>query len=370
MPKYLVSGKDSQGRSTTEFISASSTDEAVQLFKSRGFSDVVLHTDEVVSHLLKPEAMKHLTPRDFLAMGRVSRINFLGRMILRLYRQQWWLFGLMAALVLGRRALGSPWEFIDTAAVAFLLMPPFLVLIGELFSPSRKFERAIAYNAWGRWAEMLRALTAVRSYLSPAQYAFLQAKALAGLGRLDEALETVRSFADDPKTPSWLYWAQLAEVFAAAKLGDRVIECGEKAVELAPGNVTVLVDLAMAKLRYRRDAAGARPLFERAKTHAISDMLAPFLIACEGVLLLEERQPAKARPLLDAALKQMEPLRHTTALMSSAIDRVHTYLAITCAELGDSTEAERHFRIAEPRLRAFAADDLLDRCRPLLGTIV
>src|SRR5215212_1716194 len=162
MPKYLLSGTDARGRRRTEAVSAATADEATQLFRARGFADVTLHSDEVIGHLFKPEVLKNMTPRDYLALGRVSRGQFLLRVILKLYRSQWWLFLIMVALVVGRRVLETPWEVLDTLACAMVLTPPVIVLLGELFSPSRKFERVMAYNAWGRWAEMRAALPAVR----------------------------------------------------------------------------------------------------------------------------------------------------------------------------------------------------------------
>lgn len=367
MPKYLVSGIDHRERSTTEVVSAPNADEAVRRFAARGFSNVVLHSDEVIAHLFQPKALEHLTPRDYLAIGRVNRFGFLWRVIARLYRSQALLFAIDVALIVGRRILDVDWGLIDSIAAMFLASPILIVLFGELFNPSRKYERAMAYNAWGRWAEMLSALPAVRRYLPAPQYAFHEAKALAGLGRLDDAMETVRPYADDPKTPAWLYWGQLADVFTAAKLPDRVIECGEKAVEHAPDNVTVLIDLAMTLLRYRRDAVRARPLLERAHTHAVSDVIRPFLIMADGVLALEENRPDRARPLLEEGLKEAIRFRHASPLVGSAIDRIHAYLALTCAALGDHVAADEHYKIAEPRMRAFEANDMIERCEAALG---
>jgi tetratricopeptide (TPR) repeat protein len=367
MPRYLLTGKDHRDRSVTEVVSAPDADEAVRRFKARGFADVTLHSDDVQGVLLDPKSLKNLTPAELLAVGRMSRPAFVARLVVKLYRQQWWLFALMLALIVGRRLLDAPWDLLDSLAVALLATPPVVVLLGEVFSPSRRFERAMAYNAWARWAEMLAALPPLRRAIPAPQYAFYEAKALAGLGRLEEALEVVRPYADDPKTPAWLYWGQLADVFTTAKLGDRVIECGEKAVEHAPDNVTVTIDLAMALLRYRRDTARARPLLERAREHEISDLILPFVLLAEGVLALEEKRPDRARKLLDESLTRAEKYRHTTALMGAAIDWIHTYLVMACAETGDPAAAEAHFRAAEPRLRAFGADDLLSRCQAALG---
>jgi tetratricopeptide (TPR) repeat protein len=367
MPKYLLSGKNTDGRSVTEVVTAASADDAVRRYQARGFADVVLHSDEVQGHLFDPNALQNLTPRDYLTLGRVSRARYLWLLIVRLYRQQWGLMVLLVALVVGRRVLDVPWGFLDYLALAFLLLPPVVVLVGEFASPSRKFERAMSYAAWARWADMLAALPAVRAMIPAPQYAFYEAKALAGLGRLDEALAVVRPYADDPNTPAWLYWGQLADVFHAAKLGDRAIACAEQAVEHAPDNATTLIDAAMSHLRYRRDAARARPHLEKARTHALSDLVRPFLTMAEGVLALEERQPEAARRQLEEALAGAERFRHTTALMGAAIDRIHVYLCLACAATGDHAAAERHFRQAEPRLRAFASDDLLERCQTALG---
>lgn len=311
--------------------------------------------------------LQHLTPRDYLAIGRVSRFGLMWRLVLRLYRTQFWIFVIAIALLVGRRVLESPWGFIDSLTLAFLTSPIVIVLFSELFNPARKYERAMAYNAWGRWADMLAALPAVRRHITPSVYAFHEAKALAGLGRLDDALELVRPFADDPKTPAWLYWGQLADLFVAAKMPDRVIECGEKAVEHGPENVTVLIDLAMSYLRYRRDTVRARALLERAREHAIGDVIRPFMLLCEGVLALEEKHPDRARPILEESLAEAQKFRHASPLVGTAIDRIHMYLALTNAALGDHATAHEHYRIAEPRLRAFDATDLIERCEAVLG---
>ena len=77
MPNYLLSGTDARGRRRTETVAAPTADEATRRFKARGFADVTLHSDEVIGHLFKPEATRHLTPRDYLALGRASRVQFL-----------------------------------------------------------------------------------------------------------------------------------------------------------------------------------------------------------------------------------------------------------------------------------------------------
>jgi tetratricopeptide (TPR) repeat protein len=190
---------------------------------------------------------------------------------------------------------------------------------------------------------------------------------VAGLGGLHEALKIVEPLRDGAKMPPWLFWARLVEVYSNAKLPDQVIACSEKAVELAPDNATVLVDLAMVLLRYRRDTRRARELLEEVRGHALGDMVEPFVLKTEGVLALEEGDAAAARRLLEESILKMSPYARANALVGATIAQSHAYLTLACAGLSDADSAHTHFRLAEPRLRALKADDLLARCQQALG---
>jgi tetratricopeptide (TPR) repeat protein len=229
---------------------------------------------------------------------------------------------------------------------------------------------------WGRWAEVLAALRqsgwrGLRYHLersdSAPVVAFYEAKCLAGLGRLDEALATVRPYANNPDVPAWMYWCLLANVFDTVRLGDRVIECYEKALDIAPDNQNVLVDFAHFSLDYRRDTARARSLLTELRRYAISDDIRPFLVIVEGLLALEEGRPEQAREILSEAAQLAEAQRHTSPMRGVLIDRIHTYLTLTCAAVGDHAAAEEHFKIAEPRMRALNEVCWLERCQTALG---
>jgi tetratricopeptide (TPR) repeat protein len=184
---------------------------------------------------------------------------------------------------------------------------------------------------------------------------------------VEEGLENLRAFAADEKTPAWLYWGWLADVFWAGRLPDRVIECLEKAAEHAPDNPTVLTDLAAAYLRWDRGPGRARPLLERARRQEISDIVEPIVTGTEGHLALAEGRPDRAVELLHRALDGIRPFRHATPLIGPQVDRIHTYLCLAYAAAGDRGAAVRHFRLAEPRLVALKQDDLLERCRNAAG---
>jgi tetratricopeptide (TPR) repeat protein len=186
------------------------------------------------------------------------------------------------------------------------------------------------------------------------------------LGYLDEALDVVEPFSDGRRMPEWLYWGRVRETFVAAGEIDKAVEASERAAELAPDNPTILIDLAATLLRYRGDTARAQELLYRAKAHAISDMLANFVLLTEAVLTFEQGKASLAIEKLEQAQAGLNAYRNATPLVGAIIDRNHAYLALAHAKVGDTDEAERHYRLAEPRLRALKADDLIQRCEKAL----
>ena len=369
-PEYLLSARNPSGRVVTECVAAHSGDAAVQALRGRGYTDIVLHTDDVAAvYTRHSKVAKRISPREYVAFRRrqslLARVFFTTR---KIYAAGWWVYVLLAAFFTLLWAMRQPWGMWGYVAAFYLAYPPVYALGAQLFSPARRYHRLLEAAGWGRWDEVLRLIPALAAKGLPDDLAFREAQALAGLGRLDEALERVRPFANDFHPPAWLYQERLAEVYLAAHRPDAYLACLERALELAPENPTVLLDAALGRLRWRqRDAvAGARALIERAETHAISDGLAPFLDYAGGVLALEQGDAATARHRLEEAMRKYASLHFSNPLLSLVEDHVHAYLALACAAEGDQTAAAEHFRRAEPRLRALAMDDLIARCQAAL----
>jgi tetratricopeptide (TPR) repeat protein len=376
MGEYLFTARNPDGRKVTERLDGESADGVLQTLQERGYSDIVLHNDDVGARRSNQKAVeRYISPRDYI--GFRTRKGALGNILFTIrkcYQLSWKLLLVLVGLLVVRwwyRPL-LPWGDLDyvllTSLLAFLLLFPLVVApLAEIFGPPRKYRLLIAASAWGRWEEVLRRLPAIRDRLTPDEEAFREAWALTGLGRLDDALRLLEPFADGSRMPQWLYRARLAEVYSIARRTEDVIATHEAAVELAPDKSALLIDLAAALLRYRRDTHRARPMLERARKHAVSDLAAPFLEAAQGMLALEQDQPYEARERLERALAGMTAFRNATPLMGVAIDRVHAYLALAEGALRNWTAAEEHFRQAQPRMRALHWDDLLGRCEKVLG---
>jgi tetratricopeptide (TPR) repeat protein len=370
MPEYLVTGRNASGSSVTERVDATSADEAVQIFRERGYDEIVLHTDDVGARYIRQSAVaSFMTPRQFLWFRNlpVPLAGFL-LVTLKAYQRGWYWNVAALALLLYRYWEGLWWGALDTALLIYLLFPVMFALVAPLFlGAAGRYNRLIDAVAWGRWDEVLARADSLSGKVSPEEVAFQKAKALAGLGRLDEGLRLVEPFADGTTIPGWLYWSRLASVFSTARRMDDSKAAMEKALALAPDNATLLVDMADSEVWLRRNPRRARELLARARAHAISDLIQPHVMKIEGLIRLEEGDAREARELLETAFNKVAAFRHASPLVGAMLDRMHAALALACAAEGDAVAARRHFQLARPRLLALKLDDALGRCQKALG---
>jgi tetratricopeptide (TPR) repeat protein len=371
MPEYLATARNVDGKSVTERLEAASADEAVQALRDRGYDEIVLHTGDVGALYSKQSAVASvITPRQFLWF-RDWPAPLAGFLIVTIqsYKQGWFWYLLALALLAYRTAQGLTWQALDVAIVIYLLFPPLFALAAQFFfrGAAGRYHRLMDAVAWGRWDEVLAQADSVGGQVAPEEVAFNKAKALAGLDRLDEALRAVEPFGDGQRIPPWLYWSRLAEVYEIAKRHDDAKAAMEKALELAPDNATLLVDMAETEAWRWHNPRRARELLARARAHALSDVLQPFAMRTEGLIRLEEGNAREARELLDDAFRRAERFRHASPLMGAVLDGMHAGLALACAAEGDLEAARRHYQRARPRLEALKLDDVLDRCEKALG---
>jgi len=364
MSEYLISGRDPDGRKQTVRIDAESADEAVDSLDDLGYTELVLHTDEVGARYTNQSAVEeHISPKDYIQLR--NRQGFFGLPLFiagRIYAKGWFSFCLCAASIGYRRSQELPWGVWDYIMAAYLAFPLFLGLSSRFRSPSGAYHRLIEAASWGEWERVLELLPTLPPKTPPEERAFREAQALAGLGRFDEGIKVLEPFSDGKQIPEWLYLSRLPELYYAA--GDRkpALAIIGRAAELAPDNATVLVEFARALIRYGNDLPRAREVLDRAKSHAISDILAPFVLMTEGMLALEMGRPAEAKDFFDRTVRGLEPFRGASPMIGSAVDSIHAYQALAFAAMGEPIEAAKHYKQAEPRLRALKSEDLIRRC--------
>ncbi|HEU5116046.1 MAG TPA: hypothetical protein VFT74_05150, partial [Isosphaeraceae bacterium] len=146
MPEYLATGRSPQGKTTTERIEAESADEAVRTLQDRGFSDVVLHSDDVAAlynKTVEVEGDEPVSPRESLWFRNLpaplAGILFIS---LRIYQKNWLLNLLDAGVLILRRYQDRPWGFLDYVLAVVLALP-------LIWAVGAQFFRGVAgrYNA-------------------------------------------------------------------------------------------------------------------------------------------------------------------------------------------------------------------------------
>lgn len=358
---YLFTACNREGRKVTESIEAPSADWVVLKLNKDGYTDIVLHSDNVSAAYTKP--VEGVTPEQYVKFRqKPTPLGDAWWIAKQLYWQLAGLFVLVIAILAYRRWWGMPPAAMDGLLIAVLLMPLAFGLISRLSSWVYTYNRMVGASGWGRWQEVLDLARQLDGKVPPEELAFRRARALCGLGRSDEAFRLLKPLGDGEAMPLWLYHGRMGEIYSVLKQPDQIVEHAELAVQLAPGDPTVLLDLAGTLLRYQPDLPRVERLLDEVRGHAVSDMLAPILQMIQGELKLEQGKAQEARRELEQGLERWQALGLDEQIAGPITDRGLTYLALACARLGDMTAAREHYRQAEPRLRALDHTDLLERC--------
>ena len=362
MPQYLITGRDRSNRKSTECIEAESAQEALDTLQARGWRELVLHTDDHIARISRPQVFnRDLTPRDVLAFHYRGRLAKLAVLTAKLYVNMWKLLAISLAVLVVRRALDAEWHLLDGLCIASFLLPPLIALYES--RTAIHYHRLLTAVSWAKWDLALRLVPAVRHAARPDVVAWHEAEALAGLGRLDEAIEILRRFGDGQHIPPATFWTYMASVYRAAGQRDLAFEAQEKAFECGPDDPAYMIGLANGLLHEQRDVGRARQLLERAAQLPISDLAQSFLLKGEGILALEEGNARRAIERLEDSLRRNRPFARGNPASAAAADVIEGWLALAKAMAGDLAAARRHFRRAEPRLRAKKLDKLLARCQ-------
>lgn len=367
-PEYVLTGRAPGGRLVTEIVEAWSADEAVARFEAAGHTEVVLHTDDNAARFISPGKVRNVfTPREFIGYRTRSRVGCALFLMRKLYQKAWHVDLVCLALLAVRWANGMDGGWFDALPVMVLVFPVVFAVYAELVSPAVAYKRVLYAVAWAQWDRVPRLLSRVRRLeLPPYERPLREAQALAGQGRLDEALDRFAVVADDPRVPANVYWSLRAAVCWAGRDRAKVLDGFARAAELAPANAQAQVEYAVALLTLKRDTRRARAALEQASHHALSDLNTPSRIFAEAVIAYEEGDAESAVPKLEEALRLARPFSRANPAILVALARIRAYLALARLAAGDALTARRDWRRAEPILTVHDAPEVA-RCRELLG---
>jgi tetratricopeptide (TPR) repeat protein len=327
--------------------------------KERGYSELVLHTDEVAAALFRPSKFADMfSPAELARGGRRTVWGNNLFLVKKMYQISAVIFLIVCGLAAVDYFLDPGFDPLILALLflLFLLFPPIWVFACHLFSPLPKWDSLQWAIVDGRWEEALH--RAKRIPLVPKHtLAFFRARALIGLGRAEEGLREFDTFADDKRLPKWLYWSQRAELLERAGRDDEAVVNGDEALRLAPSNPVPLLGLAELLVRFRHDTVRSRELLARAREHPKSEPTRFAYSMVEGLIALREQKPA-ARELFERAIEELAPFRNAPLTKEPELT-IRAYLAIALARGHERDAAEEQFHLAEQYLRAHGRGDLI-----------
>ena len=353
MPRYKVSYTNSEGEEQWAYLEGQSVEWVHAHLTRAGASAVQVHVEDI----LPPDG------RDLAAEGKWKPVppNATLWQALRTWG------GVIACMI-----AFDVWEWRRSPDDSILSHWGSLVTLATIawailkVAPVALFQEAYRARVWHDWPRLLRILPLLeRNPVSrtPAQrwmWASLRATALAGLGRIDEAM----SLLDSAPRTSALSAAALDTVRSSLLISvrryDEAIELRRRAAISDPKHA---LDAAIAMLRYGGDVEEARALLASRGGVALTELERAFLEYARGLLAIADARfdeaaahLASALTIADAQIK-MPPQRLG---FTAPIEAFH---AVALAEGGDTVAAQR---IVE-RLATFltAADEsvLLERAR-------
>lgn len=370
MLEFLVTCTDTNGKRETIRIQARTSREAVETCVARGFTDITLHTDDaaavaVVGMTTVDEGV--ISPADLVELRALSSFGFFWMLYGKTWRYLWWAQGPALAYLAIDAWRETPVGWIDWVASAALLLPPATAAWIAFFGPARKYDAMLEAMCWGRWQEVLDRIPALRGKVPDFELDVRRACALVGLGRFDEAMESFRAYGNDPAVPLWMYLGRMSELYDLAHRYDEALQCHRDAWEDASENPTVVLDYALALLKYESDNDLALRLIGEIEDQPKADLLNMVLPLLHGMAALNTGRAHEAPDHLQKAEMNLRPMAKSSALVRFLIDIARTYRAIALVKLGRDAEANRLFLAVRPRLEALNYTRLIERFQNAQG---
>jgi len=363
MLTFLLTATDENGKRDTYHVEAENAQDAYNIYKSSGFTEILLHDDDasalvVTQILVKNNAKCCFSPADLVAFRRLTAFGEFLFILRKRFHHFLWLLILPSMICFYRWMEQSELKMSD---YILILLPVFGCFWVTYFSESQKYKKMAASGYWGKWQAVLNLIPQQSEMFPDVQLASHAACALTGLGRFDEAIELMQPFNDDPEIPKWMFLSYLSDIYSIKKEYQQVLGCHRLAYENAPENPTVQIDYAFVLLKYGTDIELPKKLLENVKQLHMSELIELFWFQAYGLLNLKSRKYREAEESFLIAQKGFEDWSAGQPGMHCQFDLCQGYLAIVAAELGEKEKAEKLYQQALPRLKALDEELIMDR---------
>lgn len=240
--------------------------------------------------------------------------------------------------------------------------------------PSVLYWQAQEASAWCRWSEVERWMQWLARWkrwfnipFPEHELLFRTATAMAGQGRLEEALRMVEKLLDSSEIAPGFYQTRLASLYFATKDFKRAAQLQEQARTLNP-SASSTIDLALTLARCMGDWQSAKVLLDDIDMEQLNPLAKLFVYYCRGIIAHEEKDYNETCRCLETAL-MLGKDQFGSPLMKSVIAGALAYYSLGLAGLGRMSDAKRCFDLARPLLVAREETRLLALCNSALSNI-
>ena len=377
MPNFLWTAKDKFGEPVVKEVTADTIEQSKAILLAEGCTELRLKTDEITDATIAafPKKMKIFGKDIDATVPSEERLKYLDNLSQTTLRQIFervmrdkmiYLFGIALLVIVVLRGQITFAIAIGVAIIGWLAFSIRMALPGIYYD---KMDKA---TDWHRWTEVLELVNISRRIrqkhivkMPEWKLMKLRAQALAGLGKLAEALEEFTSCENQPGMPSWLYKTVMANIYDIAKQHDKAVEYITEAIAEEP-TPALYLDLIFHLLHYKKDATKASEVLSTIEKNAITGIAEPFHLRCLGILAYLEADYASAKQQLESSLEIFER-KNRWPFRDGHISLTKSYLCRTLAKQGDLTAAKKYFAEARKYLAATDQVELLDECKKAVG---
>lgn len=387
MPKFLWSGRTALGREEVEEVFAETPDEARKILEARGWTDLRQHTTDIddfirreIRESRKPRPYDNdpVSPRERLQYRQGTAPGFWSKWFANLQRFGIYILMLVVCLALaliGKLTLAKEiWIGFLLIALAYTLFL-YPALHWKYRRTKRAFVKLHHARTWHRWDEMLRCLDELAASKEATNIAIgdfsmerYRCLALAGLGRLDEALAIFRAASDKAKTPAWLAHSFEGTTYATAKQYERALECYRRSLETAVDKAIPGIDLAMFLVQRFNRVEEAKKLLAEAEAMQLSETARIHVPQLRGAIAFREKDFAAVdKNMREALAAFVDRPGKKLYIYEASILLSKGYLAVSSAALGRKDEARQFFAESGKYLKTIDLMDLVREYEVIMG---
>jgi len=381
MPTFLWTGKTASGLEEVERVTADTPEAARKILEDRGWTDLRQQTTEIhefakqqVEASGDPDRRPNLTPKQELAFIKGTAPGIWGNWLNSLRESITTILILSACLIWA--AYRHRTLFVITSG-GLLVVVVFLFPVLHLWFSQTKnaFHKLHSARNWRRWDEVLKCLDQMQKAhrstkigIGEAEMARYRALALAGLGRVEEAVDGFSDAAKTAKMPEWLFHVHLATIYATAKQYDQGLAMYRLALAEATDKSVVWIDMGIFLVERFHNVEEAKHLLAQAEAAQLSELARNYLPNLRGKIAYREKDYAAAESHMRETLAGYEKQpANKYYIFEPAVLICKGYLAVSCAAQGKKDEARKFFSASGEYLSVVCLDELVTQYHAFMG---